>query len=125
MTESLSKSELTRYTTQWCLKQGIKPADLGCGTRITEDGKLVPYQNAHPAIDDVIILIKLREEFWTFWNHNEKCVWHGFWSSVYNLRFPFKKSALKKLELLANSGIYRQEQLKLKQQKIRQNRESK
>jgi hypothetical protein len=124
ITNNLSIQEKQHYTNLWCIEQGIKPRDLGCGTTITNDGKVKLYQNAHPAIDDVIILIQLRNEFWSFWNHNEKCVWQGFWSSVYNCGFPFKAKALKKIELLAQSGIYRQEQQKIKQAKIRQLRES-
>ena len=120
----LSHSEITAYTTQWCLEKGIKPRDLGCGTLITDDGKIKPYQNAHPAIDDVIILIKLREEFWTNWNHNEKCTWSAHWSSVYHKGHHFKAKALKNIEKLANTGIHRQQQQILQQQKIRQLRES-
>jgi hypothetical protein len=123
--KTLSKSQLTQYTTLWCLEHGIKPRDLGCGTVITEDGTARPYQNAHPAIDDVIILIKLKEEFWNVWDKSERGIWSGFWSSAYHHGFAFKAKALKKIETLANSGTYKQQQQKLKQQKIRQLRESK
>jgi hypothetical protein len=120
----LSKSETTAYTTNWCLKQGIKPRDLGCGTLVTEDGKIKPYQNAHPAVDDVIILIRLRDEFWNNWNHNERCVWAAHWSSVYHKGHHFKAKALQNIERLANTGIHRQQQQRLQQQKIQQLRES-
>jgi hypothetical protein len=91
---------------------------------VTEEGKLRPYQNAHPAIDDVIILIKLRDEFWSNWNHNEKCVWAAHWSSVYHKGHHFKAKALKNIEQLANTGIHRQQQQIKQQEKIRQLRES-
>lgn len=115
---------LTQYTTDWCRQYGIKPRDLGCGIVIQADGTYKTNLNPHPAINDVMILIKLREEFWTAWNHNEKCVWAAYWSHVYHKGFPFKKKALKKIELLANSGIFRQQQQIEKQKKIRQLRES-
>lgn len=121
----LSKSELTAKITEWCLNKGIKPRDLGCGTIKTEDGKIKPYQNAHPAIDDVIILIKLRDEFWNNWNHNEQCSWSGHWSSVYHNGHPFKAKALKNIERLANTGIHRQQQEQAQRNKIKALRESK
>jgi hypothetical protein len=120
----LSKSELIAYTTLWCLEQGIKPRDLGCGSRVSDDGKIIRFQNAHPAIDDVLILIKLRDEFWEYWNHNEKCVWAAHWSSVYHKGHPFKAKALKNIELLANSGIFRQQTRLELREKIRQLRDS-
>ncbi len=121
----LSNAEvLSQFTTDWCRQNGIKPRDLGCSTLITEDGKLRPYQNAHPAIDDVIILIKLRNEFWNNWNHNEKCVWSAYWSSVYHKGYPFKAKALNKIEKLANTGIFRQQQQQQQRQQIIKLRES-
>ena len=121
----LSNAEvLSQYTTNWCHQNGIKPRDLGCSTLITEEGKYRPYQNAHPAIDDVIILIKLRDEFWANWNHNEKCVWAAHWSYVYHKGHPFKAKALKNIEKLANTGIFRQQQQIQQQQTIKQLRES-
>lgn len=118
--DKLSKVELTQYTTQWCRKYGIKPRDLGCGINKHEDGTYRINQNAHPAIDDVMILIKLRDEFWSVWNSSERGVWAAYWSSVYHNGCPFKKKALKKIETIANSGIYRQQQAELNKQKIKQ-----
>ena len=121
----LTSSETTAYTTLWCLEQGIKPRDLGCGVLITEDGKKKPYQNAHPAIDDVIILMKLRDEFWTYWNKSEQASWGAHWSSVYHKGHPFKAKALKNIERLANTGIFRQYQIEQQRQTIKELRESK
>lgn len=120
-----NKQVLTLYTAEWCRERGIKPRDLGCSVLKTEDGGLRPYQNAHPAIDDVIILIKLRDLFWQYWNHNEQCSWSGHWSSVYHNGFPLKAKALKNIERLANTGIFRQQQLQAKRNKIRQLRKRK
>lgn len=125
MNNTLTNFEKQQYTNLWCAQQGIKSADLGCGYHITEDGKLKPYQNAHPAIDDVIILIKLREEFWSYWNHNEKCVWSGHWSSVYTKRHHLKAKALKNIEKLAITGIFRQQQEQEQRNRIKAIRESK
>lgn len=116
---------LTQYTTNWCKQYGIKPRDLGCGIVKQADGKYKTNLNPHPAIDDVMILIKLRDEFWSVWNASERGVWAAYWSSVYHKGFHFKKKALKKIETLANSGIYRQQQAQLKKQRIKELRESK
>jgi hypothetical protein len=121
----LSKSELTARTILWCREIGIKPRDLGCSTAMTEDGKLRPYQNAHPAIDDVIILIQMRNEFWTYWNKSEQASWAAHWSSVYHKGHHFKAKALKNIERLANTGIFRQQEQEQQRQTIQQLRESK
>ena len=123
-TNLLTNAEvLTQYTTNWCRQYGIKPRDLGCGSVMQADGTYKTNLNPHPVIDDVMILIKLREEFWCYWNHNEKCVWAAYWSYTYHKGFPFKKKSLKKIELLAKSGIYKQQQQELKRNLIKQQRE--
>lgn len=124
MTKLNSTQNLNQYIIDWCRQLGIKPRDLGCSTIITKDGKVRPYQNAHPAIDDVIILIKLRDTFWQYWNHNEKSIWTTHWNSVYHNGYPFKAKALKNIEKLATTGIFRQQQKIQQREKIRQLRES-
>jgi len=123
--EPLSKSEKLHYTNLWCREQGIKSRDLGCGTLTTATGAQRPYQNAHPAIDDVIILMKMRDEFWQYWNKSEQASWAAHWSSVYHKGHPFKAKALNNIERLANTGIFRQQQQQQQLKKIRQLRESK
>jgi len=83
------------------LERGIKPCDLGCGTLTTEDGKLKPYQNAHPAIDDVIILIKFRDAFWQYMNKSQKKSWESWWKWAYTLKKPSRQKHLTKMASMA------------------------
>jgi len=89
---------LTLYTTQWCRQYGIKPCDLGCSTAITVDGKIRPYQNAHPAIDDVIILIKFRDAYWQHMSKAQKQTWESMWEWTYTLKRSSRQKHLSKLE---------------------------
>lgn len=92
---------LSQYTTDWCRQHGIKPCDLGCTTLVTEEGKLRPYQNAHPAIDDVIILIKFRDAFWTYMNKHQKKSWECWWKWAYTLKKPSRQKHLTKMASMA------------------------
>jgi len=116
---------LSIYTNDWCKRLGIKSSDLGCGYKMGQDGKIIQNITPHPAIDDVMILVKMRDEFWTYWNASERATWAAYWNTVYHHGHPLKKKALSKLETISNSGIYRQEQKTLKAQYIKQLRESK
>jgi hypothetical protein len=120
----LSTKEKSDLINKWCRDLGIKKSDLGLGYKVSEDGKIITDFKPHPAIDDVILLINLRNEFWLFWNSKERASWAAYWSIVYHNGYPFRKKALLKLETLAKSGIFRQEQQQLKRQYIRQIRES-
>ena len=118
---TLSKAEKTRILTEWCREQGIKSADLGCSTAMTEDGRLRPYQNAHPAIDDVIILLRLKKEFWSVYRRDQKTLYSNLWNYAYVKKMPFKANHLRQVESLYNTGIWRiqdRQKQKLKAQRI-------
>jgi hypothetical protein len=118
---TLSKAEKTRILTEWCREQGIKSADLGCSTVMTEDGRLRPYQNAHPAIDDVIILLRLKKEFWSVYRRDQKTLYSNLWNYAYVKQMPFKANHLRQVESLYNTGIWRiqdRQKQKLKAQRI-------
>jgi hypothetical protein len=117
--QPLSDSEKVHYTNLWCRELGIKSVDLGCGFTRNINGKIVSKPQ-HPALDDVILLIKVRQEFWTFFNAHEKGVWAGYWNTVYHYGFPMKVKAIKKIETLVSSGIYKKSQRKLQAEKIKQ-----
>ncbi len=98
----LSNAEvLSQFTTNWCRQNGIKPRDLGCTTLMTEEGKLRPYQNAHPVIDDVIILIKFRDAFWSYMNKHQKKSWECWWKWAYTLKKPSRQKHLTKMASMA------------------------
>jgi hypothetical protein len=119
ITDNLSIQEKEHYTNLWCRELGIKSSDLGCGFTKTFNGKVISKPQ-HSAIDDVILLLNVRMEFWQFLNKQEQGVWAGYWRIVYHMGFPLKSKALKKIETIVNSGIYKQEQQRIKAQKITQ-----
>jgi hypothetical protein len=99
----LGQSQIKHYTNLWCQSRGIQAEDL----------------ENHPQADDVVLLIKIREQFWNFLNKSEQGVWSAYWSSVYHKKFALKKNALTKLELITNSAIFKQQQQAKRQATIR------
>jgi hypothetical protein len=69
---------LTRY---WCRTQGIHYQDL----------------QAHPQIDDVIILIKFIEEYQKEFKAKHRVQVYLLWDSCYKKRRPLKKKHLNQL----------------------------
>jgi AICAR transformylase/IMP cyclohydrolase PurH len=107
----LSKTELTHYTNMWCKELGIKSVDLGCQYRVGEDGKMIREEKVHPAIDDVIMLIRFREELWTDMNKHQRKSWDCFWKWTYTLKKQSRQKHLIKLEKIAsdvhNNRLYK------------------
>ncbi len=115
----LSNVELTKTINQWCQEKGLKSRDLGCGTLINENGLLIPYQNAHPQIDDVIILIKWRDAMEPIWNNPDTLLFGALWQWCYLRGFPLKQKHLKALENHYIKAIERAEQRAQARQKIK------
>lgn len=78
----LSISELNHYTNLWCREKGIHAIDL----------------EKHPQADDIVLMLKWREEMWHKLNKSEQAVWGAYWNHVYFKKFPLHKKALKKFE---------------------------
>lgn len=89
----LSMNELIHYTNVWCKSIGIKSKDF----------------DYHLAIDDVIFLIKFRDEFWSNMDLSERAVWGALWNWTYHKRFNLKQKHIKKLEVIANSAIFKKQ----------------
>ena len=81
-THPLTTAELTHYTNLWCRERGIHSKDL----------------TAHPHADDVVLMLRWREEMWLKLNKSEQAVWGAYWNTVYHKRHPIHKKALTKLE---------------------------
>jgi hypothetical protein len=94
MMQQLSISEKTHYTNLWCKQQGIQSRDL----------------DNHPTIDDAIILINFRNEFFIDMNERERGVWAAYWNFVYHRQFGLKGKHLRKLEKIAESAIFIRQQ---------------
>lgn len=103
----LTTSEKIHYTNLWCRQQGIKSADLG-GEKLVRDnktGKVKTKQiEAHPAIDDVILLRNWKKEFWDcphFWKKDIERIW----DYVYRKKCPMKATHLGKLKKITEGII--------------------
>jgi hypothetical protein len=96
----------TYYTNRWCIEQGIKNRDI----------------LNHPKIDDAILLINIRNEYWTFFNASNKGLWAALWNKVYHLQFNLKPKHLKQLEQLVITATSRQQTLEKQRQLIKANR---
>ena len=93
----------TYYTNRWCLEKGIKSRDI----------------LNHPRIDDAILLINIRDEFWEFFNAKNQGLWAAYWNKVYHLQYRLQPKHLKQLEKLVSIGISRQQELAQKRQQIK------
>jgi hypothetical protein len=96
----------TYYTNVWCIEQGIKSRDI----------------TNHPRIDDAILLINIRNEYWTFFNASNKGLWAALWNKVYHLQFKLKPKHFTQLEQLIITASSRQLALEHKRQIIKANR---
>lgn len=99
-TSSLIQEQLVGY---WAKTKGISRDDL----------------LKHPCIDDVIMLVNFREEFWDlppFW----KAPFNNIYKSVYQGKIPLKAKQLKMLQRIAEGMIKWRKQRAIKQEQTRQ-----
>jgi hypothetical protein len=103
----LTQSQLkTYYTNVWIKTKGLKIRDI----------------TNHPQIDDAILLVKIREEYWSFFNSSNKGLWAALWNRVYHLQFNLKSKQLKQLEQIVITATSRQQTLEKQRQLIKANR---
>lgn len=103
----LTQSELkTYYTNVWVKTKGLKIRDI----------------TNHPQIDDAILLVKIRDEYWSFFNANNKGLWAALWNRVYHHQFNLKAKHLKQLEQIIITATSRQQTLEKQRQLIKANR---
>jgi hypothetical protein len=96
----------TYYTNLWVRTKGLKIRDI----------------TNHPQIDDAILLVKIRDEYWSFFNSNNKGLWAALWNKVYHLQFNLKAKHLKQLEQLVITATSRQQTLEKQRQLIKASR---
>jgi hypothetical protein len=87
----LTQSELNHYTNLWCREKGIYSKDL----------------ESHPHADDVVLMLRIREDMFDKFNQSEQAVWGAYWNIVYYKRRPIHKKALKKLEQITITATNR------------------
>ena len=111
--KNLEQEQLVGY---WITRWGLKRHDLV----------------QHPCIDDLILLIKYRQECWHRLNKSEQAVWGALWGYTYTKRKPLKNKSLKKLEQIHITShnrhlqeIYKKTQQRKRIQALKQNPYSK
>ena len=77
---------------RWLKTHGVTVADLDC----------------HKQINDVVLLITIRQEFWHCMSASEQGVWAAYWDIVYNKSKALKPKALKKFETIIQQVNQRQ-----------------
>lgn len=85
--------------------------DWNIGHWLQSHGITVKDLDQHPRIDDMVLMINIRQEFWTAMNAHEQGVWAGYWSVVYKKRKPLHAKALRKFENIIEQ--IRQRRLKI------------
>ena len=97
----LEQEQLIGY---WVRTHGLKHKDL----------------SKHPQIDDVILLIKIRDASWNKFNKSEQASWGAIWNWVYHKQLPLKKKHITTLENTVINSEARHFQHQVKQQQTRQ-----
>lgn len=103
----LSQSEITHYTNLWCRSKGISSDDL---TR-------------HPQIDDIILLLRIKDEFGAEFTKSEQAIWGQKWGWCYNRKFALKNKYRLKLEQLCLTILARRQAKQKAINKIKQLRQ--
>lgn len=75
----LEQEQLVGY---WVAKHGLKARDL----------------TKHPQIDDVILLVNIRDVQWCKFNKSEQALWGALWNWTYHNQYPVKNKNIIKLE---------------------------
>jgi hypothetical protein len=101
--EPLSHSELRHYTNLWCRSKGIHATDL----------------ETHSQIDDIMLLLAIKDEFGQEFTKSEQAVWGQKWGWVYNRKFPLKKKYRLALEQLCLTILERRQACQKARDKIK------
>jgi len=94
------EADLNFVTGAWVSKWGISNWDL----------------TNHPQIDDVIILIKIRQTQWHKFDSAERGYWSYVWDWCYKKQFALKNKHLDKISNIIHNSEYRHNKVKAKLQ---------
>ena len=106
--QNYTKSELNFFTNYWCRTKGIHSRDL----------------ESHPQADDVVLMLKYREDLWQLLNNSEQAVWGAYWNIVYHKRRKLTFKALDKLEKITINALDRQTIISQQRQRIKSLRQN-
>jgi hypothetical protein len=107
MNEPLSPREKLHYTNMWCRSIGIKSIDL----------------ETHKSIDDVVLLVNFRQEFWSDMDSSQRGIWAALWSWSYHKSLELRPKHINQLTSITNSVIFKRQKQAQRLGTIRQMRE--
>ena len=76
----------------------------------------------HPQIDDVIFLLKIRDQLGKYFNNIETGMWGFCWSYTYHKKCRLKKKHIRKLERLTTGILNRLQKQATQRQRIQAHR---
>jgi hypothetical protein len=103
---------INHYTNAWSKRQGFKMRDL-------ED-------QYHPSPDDVVLIIMVKQQYSTYFDHSDWALWNGL-NSMVKQKYKFKEKHLAQIEKLiikATKAQEKQDMIKTKIQALRQQSEN-
>jgi hypothetical protein len=109
MTANLSTSQINHLTNLWCWRRGFKAEDLG----------------SHSCADDLVLLIKLKDELGQYISNDDHCWLNGIWGMVYKRHFPLKNKHYQKIADITKQAINKETRHRYQQQRIQQQRKAK
>ncbi len=87
----------------WLREHGVKSRDL----------------ESHPRIDDMIVLLQLRNELWDRMTQPERNTWGAYWGLVFQKQYPLNQKFWKKFTGITRSIDHRQQRQQQARQRIR------
>ena len=99
----ISQREITKIANDFCRSKGISYSDL----------------TNHPNLDDVMILIRIRDSYWDVLTSEERGIWGAYWGFAYVKSFRLKDKHITKIERIVKYGEYRKNQKEQARNKIR------
>lgn len=96
-------------TNLFCWRRGFKAKDLG----------------NHPYADDLVLMTRIKDEFWQYLTPSQKGWFNGVWGYVYRVRRPLKNKHLIELEEITKTAIRQETRHKQQMAKIKQLKQAK
>lgn len=93
-----------------------KNQDWNIGRWLKSHGVTVKDLDSHKQINDVVLLINIRQQYWHAMSSSEQASWGGYWNVVYRNSKPLKPKALKRFETIIQQINQRQTKIQVLRQ---------
>jgi hypothetical protein len=90
-------------------EQTQRKQDWAIGPWLRKKGMTVKDLDSHPQVDDLIILINIRDQLWYAMTHREQCSWGKYWDLVYQYQYPLTQKFWNKFNTIAKQIDNRQQ----------------